>query len=294
MEGDTKILLLAVGISLMVPTALTALLLASSVDIIDVVVHAILLFSMVPIIGLSAYMWATGKGASLIAGYNTSPRAVQEQYDSEKMARFVGKLVFFSMIPMLLALESIFILNYSWPFWVLLAASMAIIVAGIVYMNTGGRFLKEGAMDPKLLITEEDKKSNRQMTYGLLAITGIVTVVIVIILLLVAPAGSVTASLEEEDLKVEAPMVNDLILYEDIASIELRDDLDTGRRVGGFGGENVRSGNFQNEEYGRYVLASYNAVPLHIVVHHSGGVLAFNLETEESTRQMFDQLQAKL
>ncbi len=278
----------------MVPTALTALLLASSVDIIDVVVHAILLFSMVPIIGLSAYMWATGKGASLIAGYNTSPRAVQEQYDSEKMARFVGKLVFFSMIPMLLALESIFILNYSWPFWVLLAASMAIIVAGIVYMNTGGRFLKEGAMDPKLLITEEDKKSNRQMTYGLLAITGIVTVVIVIILLLVAPAGSVTASLEEEDLKVEAPMVNDLILYEDIASIELRDDLDTGRRVGGFGGENVRSGNFQNEEYGRYVLASYNAVPLHIVVHHSGGVLAFNLETEESTRQMFDQLQAKL
>lgn len=294
MGGDTKILLLAVGISLMVPTALTALLLASSVDIIDVVVHAILLFSMVPIIGLSAYMWATGKGASLIAGYNTSPRAVQEQYDSEKMARFVGKLVFFSMIPMLLALESIFILNYSWPFWVLLAASMAIIVVGIVYMNTGGRFLKEGAMDPKLLITEEDKKSNRQMTYGLLAITGIVTVVIVIILLLVAPAGSVTASLEEEDLKVEAPMVNDLILYEDIASIELRDDLNTGRRVGGFGGENVRSGNFQNEEFGRYVLASYNAVPLHIVVHHSGGVLAFNLETEESTRQMFDQLQAKL
>jgi hypothetical protein len=294
MERDTKILLLAVGISLMVPTALTALLLASSVDIIDVVVHAILLFSMVPIIGLSAYMWATGKGASLIAGYNTSPRAVQEQYDSEKMARFVGKLVFFSMIPMLLALESIFILNYSWPFWVLLAASMAIIVVGIVYMNTGGRFLKEGAMDPKLLITEEDKKSNRQMTYGLLAITGIVTVVIVIILLLVAPAGSVTASLEEEGLKVEAPMVNDLILYEDIASIELRDDLDTGRRVGGFGGENVRSGNFQNEEFGRYVLASYNAVPLHIVVHHSGGVLAFNLETEESTRQMFDQLQAKL
>ncbi len=294
MERDTKILLLAVGISLMVPTALTALLLASSIDIIDVVVHAILLFSMVPIIGLSAYMWATGKGASLIAGYNTSPRAVQEQYDSEKMARFVGKLVFFSMIPMLLALESIFILNYSWPFWVLLAASMAIIVVGIVYMNTGGRFLKEGAMDPKLLITEEDKKSNRQMTYGLLAITGIVTVVIVIILLLVAPAGSVTASLEEEGLKVEAPMVNDLILYEDIASIELRDDLDTGRRVGGFGGENVRSGNFQNEEFGRYVLASYNAVPLHIVVHHSGGVLAFNLETEESTRQMFDQLQAKL
>ncbi len=294
MERDTKILLLAVGISLMVPTALTALLLASSIDIIDVVVHAILLFSMVPIIGLSAYMWATGKGASLIAGYNTSPRAVQEQYDSEKMARFVGKLVFFSMIPMLLALESIFILNYSWPFWVLLAASMAIIVAGIVYMNTGGRFLKEGAMDPKLLITEEDKKSNRQMAYGLLAITGIVTVVIVIILLLVAPAGSVTASLEEEGLKVEAPMVNDLILYEDIASIELRDDLDTGRRVGGFGGENVRSGNFQNEEFGRYVLASYNAVPLHIVVHHSGGVLAFNLETEESTRQMFDQLQAKL
>lgn len=290
MERDTKILIVALAVGLLMPTALIALMLAMGSDVIDVVINGILLFSMLPIMAMGVYMWATGRGASLVAGYNTSPRSVQEQYDAEKMVRFVGKLVFFGSIPMLLAMESIFILSEMWVFWALLAVSMAIFIGGAAYMNTGGRFLKEGAVDPRLLITDEDKKSNRQMLYGLLAISGIVTVVIVIIVLLVAPGGSVDAELLDEGLHVDAPMVNELVRYEDIGSVELRDDLKTGRRVGGFGGDNVRSGNFQNDEFGRYTLASYNDVPLHIVVYHSDEVLAFNLETVEATQAMYDQL----
>ncbi len=290
MERDTKILIVALAVGFLMPTALIALMLAMGSDVIDVVFHGILLFSLLPILAMSAYMWATGRGASLVAGYNTSPKSVQDQYDTEKMVKFVGKLVFFSMIPMLLAMESIFFLNDMWPFWILFAISMAIIIIGVAYMNTGRRFLKEEAVDPKLLITDEERKSNRQMLYGLLAITGIVTVVIVIIVLLIAPGGSVDAELLDEGLNVDAPMVNELVRYEDIESVELRDDLETGRRVGGFGGDNVRSGNFRNDEFGRYILASYNDVPLHIVVYHSGKVLAFNLETVEATRAMYDQL----
>ena len=291
MERDTRTLIVALSVGLLLPTAFIALMVAMGIDAIDILFHGIMLFSMLPLIAMSLYMWATGKGASLISGYNTSPRAVQEQYDTEKLARAVGKLMFFSLIPMLLAIESIFLLDDMWPFWALFAISMAIMVIGIAYMNTGGRFLKEGAMDPRLLITEDDRKSNRQMLYGLLAITGIITVVIIIIiLLLVAPGGSVTAELLDDGLHVDAPMVNELVRYEDIESAELRDDLEIGRRVGGFGGENVCSGKFRNDEFGRYVLASYNDVPLHIVVYHSGEVMAFNLETVEATREMYDQL----
>jgi len=290
MERDTKVLALALSAGLLLPIVLIALMVAMGSDAIDIVVQAIMLFSMLPLIAMSLYMWATGKGASLISGYNTSPRAVQEQYDTKRLARAVGKLMFFSLIPMLLAIESIFILDETWPFWALLVISMAIMVIGIAYMNTGGRFLKEGAMDPRLLITEEDRKSNRQILYGLLAITGIIIVVVVIILLLVAPGGSVTAELLDEGLHVDAPMVNELVRYEDIESAELRGDLEIGRRVGGFGGENVCSGKFRNGEFGGYILASYNDVPLHIVVYHSGEVLAFNLETVEATQEMYDQL----
>ena len=294
MERDTKVIILALTLGLLLPAALTVVMAFLGVDVLDIIIQAILLFSMFPIMGAAIYMWATGKGTSLISGYNTSPRAVQEQYDSGKLSRFVGKFTFFSTILILLVLESMLIFNFGWPFWVLLAISAAIITVGIAYMNTGGRFLKENALDPKLLLTEEDKKSNRQMLYGLLAITGIITVVILIIVLLVAPAGGVTAELQDEGLHVDAPMVNEFIPYGDIDSAVLWEDLDTGRRVGGFGGTHIRSGNFQNEEFGRYKLASNNAVPLHIAVYHSGGVLAFNLETVVATQEMFDQLEARL
>ena len=177
------------------------------------------------------------------------------------------------------ALFSDNLIGYAGAPFVLIPISLAIIIGGIVYMNTGGRFLKEGATDPKLLRTEEDKKRERQTLYALLVLGAIITAVIVIVLVLVAPAGGVDASLQDDGLKVDAPMVNKLIPYDQIDSVELRDDLDIGRRVGGFGGTNIRSGNFNNDEFGRYVLASYNDVPLHIVVRHSGGILAFNLST---------------
>lgn len=285
MERDTKVLVLALAVGLLLPTAPIALMVATGSDAIDIIIQAVLLFSLLPLLGVSIYMWATGKGASLIAGYNTSPRAVREQYDTDKLARFVGKLMFFIMVPMTLAMESIFLLDFEWPFFTLLAISLAIIVVGLVYMNTGGRFLKEGAVDPKLLITEEDKKKNRQMLYGLLALMIIIGVALAIIFLFVVPGGDVTAELLDEGLKVDAPMVSELIPYEDIESIELREDLETGRRVAGFAGDNIRSGNYRNEEFGRYTLASYNAVPMYIVVYHSGEVLAFNLETVESTQE---------
>ena len=290
MERDTKVLVLALAVGLLLPTAPIALMVATGSDAIDIIIQAVLLFSLLPLLGVSIYMWATGKGASLIAGYNTSPRAVREQYDTDKLARFVGKLMFFIMVPMTLAMESIFLLDFEWPFFTLLAISLAIIVVGLVYMNTGGRFLKEGAVDPKLLITEEDKKKNRQMLYGLLALMIIIGVALAIIFLFVVPGGDVTAELLDEGLKVDAPMVSELIPYEDIESIELREDLETGRRVAGFAGDNIRSGNYRNEEFGRYTLASYNAVPMYIVVYHSGEVLAFNLETVESTKEVYDQL----
>ena len=262
-------------------------------DAIDITFQSILLFTLFPIIALSAYMWLTGKGAMFIAGYNTSPRHVREQYDTERLAKFVGKLVFFSVILMLLAMESIFLLTEAWPFWVLLSAGMAIIIGGIVYMNTGGRFLKEGATDPKLLRTEEDKKRERQTLYALLVLGAIITAVIVIVLVLVAPAGGWTPPPGRWP-QGRCPDGEQAHTVRSIDSVELRDDLDIGRRVGGFGGTNIRSGNFNNDEFGRYVLASYNDVPLHIVVRHSGGILAFNLSTVEDTQAMFEDLKARL
>jgi hypothetical protein len=47
-----------------------------------VAVQVLLLSIIVPLIALSAYTWATGRGAMLIAGFNTAPKAVKDLYDS--------------------------------------------------------------------------------------------------------------------------------------------------------------------------------------------------------------------
>ncbi|NLI74311.1 MAG: DUF3784 domain-containing protein [Euryarchaeota archaeon] len=290
MDRDVKAIVSAVIIGLLAPIVIIALLVANETDIIDIVVQGILLFSILPIIALSAYMWITGKGASLIAGYNTSPKAVRDQYDSEKLAKFIGKLLFFSMIPMIVAIETIFFLEGMWIFWILLAVSMAILIIGMIYMNTGGRFLKEGAIDPKLLITEDDKKDNRRILYAVLGISIIITAIVVIIIFFIAPSGNLTAELQDDSLQVKASMVNELIAYDDITNVEYRDKFDTGRRIAGFGGTNINSGKFKNAEFGTYTLASHNKVSAHIIVYHSNNILAFNLDTVEDTLSFYDQL----
>ena len=60
---------------------------------VDVAVQVLLLSIMVPLIALSVYMWATGRGAMLIAGFNTSPKPMRDQYDSTALAKFVGMLM---------------------------------------------------------------------------------------------------------------------------------------------------------------------------------------------------------
>jgi len=276
---------MAVVASLVVPAALILVMIAAEFDAFEVVSQALLLYSTVPIIFLALYMWATGKGAMFIAGYNTSPKAVRDMYDAPALARFVGKLVVVSVIIMLLAMESLFLLDDFLLFIILLIASFVILMGAIVYMNTGKRFIKKDAAPP--VITEKDRRRTRLIALG--ALVAVVATILVVFAF--ADTGDVSATLDEEGLHVEAPFVNKDIPLDEISSVELRDDFDVGRRVGGFGGTRVQSGQFLNDELGRYTLAAYTFVPLHIVVHHSDGVLVLNVDTVEGTQQLYDALQ---
>lgn len=295
MDRAAKLLTILVAISIIVPPVFLWYLWNDGAEPVDLVIQGLFLCSLLPLVFVGAYMWATGKGASLISGYNTAPRALQKMYDPQALARFVGMLLTVSLPLMLAALESIFLADNMLLFWALLAASIAVLIGGIVYANTGGRFLKEGVSKEDLAkATAEAKKGNRDILLALGVISGIMITFVVIILVLVAPAGSVNAALEDDGLQIEAPAANRDIAYGDITDVELRQSFDPGRRVGGFGGSEVSSGNFRNEEFGRYVLAQYNDIPEHIVVHHSGGVLVFNLDSSERTIQFCEDLRSRL
>lgn len=90
---------------------------------------------------LGLYMMQ-GKGAFLIAGYNTMPKEEKAKYDGPAMARFVGKLLMALAFSMLFWLAGM-ILEKSWMFYIGVAMFLGFLGFALIYMNTGGRFLKD-------------------------------------------------------------------------------------------------------------------------------------------------------
>lgn len=80
-----------------------------------------------------------GKGAFLIAGYNTSSREEKSKYDEKALCKAVGKMMFaLSGTWCVVALGSVL---ESWTiFWLGIGLFLAVIIVGVIYMNTGRRF----------------------------------------------------------------------------------------------------------------------------------------------------------
>ena len=135
-------------------------------------------------------------------------------------------------------------------------------------------------------------KSHRKVILAISAI-GIVAVVLVVCFALMG-LGHVNAVLESDHLHVDAVMVDENIAYTDIDSVELRDNMDYGSRVGGYGGTDYLSGKFRNGEFGNYRLAVHKNVSECIVVHHQGSVLVFNLGSNAETEAFLADLSSRI
>jgi len=78
-----------------------------------------------------------GRGANLVAGYNTMPKEKKARYNAPAMCKFAGKITL--PIGLLTMVAAFFVLNM-W-FW----AAYGVVVTGlcvfaVVYFNTGNRF----------------------------------------------------------------------------------------------------------------------------------------------------------
>lgn len=84
-----------------------------------------------------------GKGAMLIAGYNTLPKEEKEKYDEVALCKATGKLILSFIFPIaLLTLGGLFQLTV-----LVIAGGVLLgilIVFGLIYMNTGDRYKKDG------------------------------------------------------------------------------------------------------------------------------------------------------
>lgn len=84
-------------------------------------------------------LFSKGKGAFLIAGYNTMPKAKKTRYDKAALCRFMGRLMF-AMAGCWCPVALGTLLDQDWLYGAGIAAYLIVIAGGVIYANTGKRF----------------------------------------------------------------------------------------------------------------------------------------------------------
>ena len=96
---------------------------------------------------------------------------------------------------------------------------------------------------------------------------------------------------DEQQLTIKEPWGSAFtVLYDDILSINLREVKDYGAYVKGMDTDNTCYGIWHNDEFGDYRLYIQKAIPLDLVITTASDTIVLNLESEDVTRQLYDQI----
>lgn len=291
MESSKKLAIILVSASLLIPLIL--LFVSLEVGFFDGKFSIVLLmmFIMLPMIALGAYMWITGKGQWAISGYNTMSKSQKEHYDAEKMAKGAGMVATIVCLACLLGVFPLLYMQNMQTGMIIFFVIIAIALIGsLAYYGTGKRYLKD-PMRPLPPPSKEGRKVRRAIA----AVSIITMAAIIIIVALFIGSGSVNATMDDEGLHINAPMTDRYLPYDGIAAVEISDNLDLGFKIGGFGGTSVLSGDFNNNEFGDYTLACYKDVHTYIIVKPmEGKTLVFNQSSVEETASFYNELLERL
>ena len=100
----------------------------------------VILITIVPFLILATVL-SKGKGASMLAGYNTMSDSEKAQYDEVAMCKFMGKIMYGISFSLLLFLLGNLLENEV-VFAIGIILFLALIIIALVYANTGNRFKK--------------------------------------------------------------------------------------------------------------------------------------------------------
>ncbi|MGB7603885.1 MAG: DUF3784 domain-containing protein [Lutisporaceae bacterium] len=86
-----------------------------------------------------------GKASWLISGYNTSSKYEKEKYDNIALCKFIGNLLF-TLAIIFICISVATLLNYIYLTAIVMVGTLLvfiIIIAALIYINTGNRFKKQ-------------------------------------------------------------------------------------------------------------------------------------------------------
>ena len=99
------------------------------------------LIILIPFLIFAIFL-SKGKGASLLAGYNTMSNSEKAKYDEAALCKFMGKIMFGISFSIFLFALSEWLEN-QFLFAIGLVLLLTLIIFGLVYSNTRDRFKKK-------------------------------------------------------------------------------------------------------------------------------------------------------
>lgn len=154
--------------------------------------------------------------------------------------------------------------------------------------------IPEARIETLLPPTSGDKRGFRKKRWIMTAVCVAVIAIVLMIAVWTMTVGSISVTLDDDGISIDATLMHEDVDYEDITYVEIRADVDYGDRVGGLDNYKVLTGNFRNAEFGKYRLAVWNSVNECIIVHTVGKTVVFNLKDDASTIDFYNDLLDRL
>lgn len=142
--------------------------------------------------------------------------------------------------------------------------------------------------NPMIQIPEKGKKAKTSK----LGIFGVVfSLVIMFICAILLFTGNVEVEFGEESFEIKATYWYDKeIAYDEVESIEYRDEKISGTRTGGWGSMRLLLGDFNNKEFGNYLRYTYNHCDAGIILVVKDKEIVVSGEDAESTYEIYTEL----
>ncbi|MCL2149518.1 MAG: DUF3784 domain-containing protein [Dehalococcoidia bacterium] len=230
-----------------------------------------------------------GKGAFLIAGYNTKNEEEKRKYDERAICRFVGWLLVSVCVDLTIFFTGIH-LNITWLLWGGIAFMPVVVVGAVIYMNTRSRFrVDSDALEPGAY-----KKTKRTgVMVAVIAATAIVCIAVGALIVYGAsePAVDVTSS----SIRIQG-MYGLSIDIADITGVSLIEqsmsDIGVGQRTNGYGGfGGALKGNFKSDSLGETLLfVRANSSPTIRVERNSGKDVYISFGDGEKTEDLYREI----
>ena len=208
---------------------------------------------LVPLLIAAAFL-LNGKGAFLIAGYNTMGADKKRKYDEKALCRFVGWLIIAISVFMALIMIGAY-LDIGWMLYSGLALSLLVIPAALIYANTGNRFRINDDREISVAEVSPTKTASKIIT-SIVSIISVVTLVVVGVLFIYG-AREPVINVDDGGVHIKA-MYGLTVDLSEITEINLLDssmkDLGPGQRTNGYALGGTLKGHFKSDNLGEILL----------------------------------------